>query len=104
MSGPFTDEARTRGSSAATGIDEHVKVTFGGLGCADDGAGECDGEAFGLGVGDGVGEGVACDTVTSEGDGDEAMWLVGPGLPHADTTVATAIAMPIRSRLMYQQR
>jgi hypothetical protein len=100
ISGPVDDEARTSGSSAAAGIDEHEIVALVGAGLAGGEDGGCDGEAFGLGVG----EGVAGDTVTSEGEADEATWLVGPGVPHPDTTVATAIAMPIRSRLMHQQR
>jgi len=104
MSGPFEDWARTSGPSAALGIDAHDTVTLVGLGWADGGAGASDGEASGLGVGDAVGEGIAGDMLTSEGEGDEAMWLVGPGLPHADTTVATAIAMPSRIRFMYPQR
>jgi hypothetical protein len=102
ISEPFVDGARTKGSSAATGIDEHDTITFGGLDAGD--AGAWDGEALGLGVADGVGEGLACDTVASEGEGVEARWPVGLGVPHADMTTATAIAMPIRSRLMYQQR
>jgi hypothetical protein len=102
--GPVEDEARTSGSSEATGVDEHDTVTFGGLGLGAGDAGACEGEAFGTGMGDVVGAGTAGDAVTSEGEGLEATWLVGLALPHADTKVATAIAMPIRSRLMYQQR
>ncbi|TMB87060.1 MAG: hypothetical protein E6J37_11465 [Chloroflexi bacterium] len=69
MSGPFDDLLRTSGSSAATGIDVHDTVTFGGLGCAEGGAGAFDGEATGLAAGVGVGEAIAGDTVTSEGEG-----------------------------------
>jgi hypothetical protein len=82
----------------------HDTVTLGGLGCGEGDAGACDGEAFGLGAGDGGGEGIAGEMLASEGEGDEAMWLVGPGLPQADTTVAIAIAMTSRIRFMYQQR
>src|SRR5882757_1331488 len=92
------------GSSAATGIDEHDTVTFGGLGFGAGDAGASEGEAFGLGLGDGVGDGIAGDTLASEEGGDEMLWLVGPGLPQADKTVAIAIAMPSRIRFMYQQR
>jgi hypothetical protein len=103
ISGPVDDEASTSGSSAATGIDEHETVTFVGVGFGAGEAGACDGEAFGLGVGDSCGVGVTGDALT-EGEGVEAMWLVGPGLPHAHATVAAAIAMQVRTRFMYRQR
>ena len=104
ISVPFGDSARTNGSSAATGIDVHDTVTFGGLGCADGDAAACEGDGFGLGVAVGVGDGIAGDTMTSAGEGVWAMWPVGPALPHEQRIVAIATATPIPTRFMHHQR